>query len=46
MEGLDARLAAPGSLWRFLDLGHDAVHVVASVAVVAEQQLEQCEQEN
>ena len=41
MEGFDAGLAAPRPLWWLLDLGHDAVHVVATVAVVAEQQLEQ-----
>ena len=40
MEGLNAGFAAPGPLRRFLDLGHDAVHVVAAVAVIAEQQLE------
>ena len=40
MEGFDAGLAAPRPLWWLLDLGHDAVHVVAAVAVVAEQQLE------
>ena len=39
MEPLDADLAAPGSLRRLLDGRDEAVHVVAAVAVVAEQQL-------
>ena len=40
VEPFDAELAAPGSLGRLLDGGHEAVHVVAAVAIVAEQQLE------
>jgi hypothetical protein len=39
VEGLDAELAAPRSFRRFLDGRLEAVHVVAAVAVVAEQQL-------
>jgi len=39
MEGFYAELAAPGPLWRLLDGGLEAVHVVASIAVVAEQKL-------
>ena len=39
MECLNAEFAAPRSFRRLLDLGHDAVHVVAAVAVVAEQKL-------
>ena len=41
VEGLDAKFAAPGSLWRFLDFWNNAVHVIATVTVVAKQQLEQ-----
>jgi len=39
VEAIDAQLAAPGPLRRFLDGRHEAVHVVAAVAVVAEEQL-------
>ena len=39
MEPLDADLAAPGPLRRLLDGRDEAVHVVAAVAVVAEEQL-------
>lgn len=39
MKANDAKIATPGSLWRFLDGGIQAVHVVAPVAVVAEEQL-------
>ena len=39
VEPLDADLAAPGPLRRLLDGRDEAVHVVAAVAVVAEEQL-------
>ena len=39
MESFDAKFAAPWSLWRFLDFWNDAVHVIATVAVVAKQKL-------
>ena len=39
LEPLNADLAAPGSLRRLLDGRDEAVHVVAAVAVVAEEQL-------
>ena len=39
MEGFNADGAAPGALGRHLHGRDEAVHVVAAVAVVAEQQL-------
>ena len=39
MKPLQAELAGPGSLRRLLDGRHEAVHVVAAVAVVAEEEL-------
>ena len=39
MECLDTNAAAPGSLWRLLHGRYEAVHVVAAVAVVTEQEL-------
>ena len=39
VEPLDAELAAPRPLGRLLDRRDEAVHVIAAVAVVAEEQL-------
>ncbi len=46
VECFDAEFAAPRALRRFLDLGHDAVHVVAAVAVVTEQKLKKIKIQN
>ena len=40
VEGFYAELAAPGSLWRFLDRWLEAVHMITAIAVVTEEQLE------
>ncbi len=46
VECFDAEFAAPRALRRFLDLGHDAVHVVAAIAVVTEQKLKKIKSQN
>ena len=46
VEPLDAQLAGPGALWWLLDGRHEAVHVVAAVAVVAEEELEEKEEKS